>query len=111
MKEVESVLAVQRRRVVAELKALTKAKTTEELESAINSWVKQSHPETRSKIFGPPIREKAVLAVCKELAITYGASAVKLFASLNRFRRLHGQYLYLSAMEEAHKKNLALLVN
>lgn len=111
MKEVESVLAVQRKRVVAELKALTKAKTTKELDSAITVWVKQSHPETRNKVFGPPVHEKAVLAACKELSITYGASAVKLFASLNRFRRVHGQYLYLKAMQEAHEKNLPLLVN
>jgi hypothetical protein len=111
MKEVESVLAVQRRRVVAELKTLTKSSTAKELETAIGVWIKQSSPEGLAKVFGPPIREKAVLAACEELAITYGASAVKLFASLNRFRRLHGQYLYLSAMEEAHKKNLTLLVN
>jgi hypothetical protein len=78
MKEVESVLAAQRKRVVAELKALTKSSTAKELESALSVWAKQSHAETRNKVFGPPVHENAVLAVCKELSITYGASAVKL---------------------------------
>lgn len=103
-------MLTERQRIIWELKALTKTSTVKQLQSVIGVWEKHSDPKTVREVDESPNREKAVLKACKELRITYGANFSKLFASLNRFRTLHGHYLYLNAMLEAHEKNRTLLV-
>lgn len=111
VQKVEPVLTIERQRIIAELKTLTRSETAKELNAAIAVWKKQIDSDALGKAMLAANRERAVLAVCKKLRITYGASFVKLFASLNRFRRLHGDYEYLNAMQSAHERNRALLVD
>ena len=110
MNEVESVLAVERKSVVAKLKTLTNAKSSKQLESAIGIWTEMSDPKVFGGILNAPNREKAVLDACKKLRLSLNSNPIPLFYALNCFRAYHGYSQYLSTMTEHHEKHWALMM-
>lgn len=109
MNAIETVLVIERKQVVAELKSLTNSKSSKQLESAIVLWTELSDPKAFTAILNSPNRDKAVLDACKQLRFSLNSNPIHLFAALNRFRAYHGYYQYLNTMTEMHQKYWTLM--
>jgi hypothetical protein len=108
MKCFQSVLILEKRRLVCQLKELTQSKTIEALAASIQIW-QHYYEETMVKgkvLQDQNLSDKAYKALRLKGGIT---SRIRLFASLRKFHWLHGQMRYLDLMFKAHEAGLPLI--
>ena len=110
MNAVESVLEIERKKIIEQLKSVTNSSTGKQLDAAIPVWKEFTDSQMFGAIMHAPNRDEAVLDACKKLRLKLNSSPIPLFYALNCFRAYHGYYEYLSTMMEHHEKHWALMM-
>jgi len=107
MQRVHTAIFLEKKRVINELKELTRAKTIKHLMEIIPLWDKYATTTAPGNF--PILSDKECERVYDELGMQGGWTRIKIGATLKKFSWKYGQLKYVLEMEKAHDEAWKLI--